>query len=239
MKVSIDPGHFRRMLENVLIHRGDVELDTNVGTFTPNRAEFRDVSLEVVSVYAVYNREFFIEYDASGEQVPLSKSLLEQMKRGFGAGEVMTVYTEDEKIHLEGETEHYEEPFTETVPGDFPIEFVEDDMLGLVPMNLNAMVQIEADAEDLANLPKAEEYLFRCDGKRLEVIVEDVGKYTKKIVPNIENSMDEVEVKFNAAYYGKVSNQFNGKVWLSLNEDAAVFSQKKDDCMLTYMLGAL
>ena len=239
MKVSIDPNHFRRMLENVLIHRGDVELDTNVGAFTPTQVEFKDVSLEVISIVAVYDRIFFVEYDASDEQVPFSKSLLDQMKRGFGAGKMMTVYTENGEIHLEGETEHYEEPFTETVPGDFPIEFVEDDMLGLVPKSLNAMVQIEADAETLANLPKAEEYLFRCDGEKFEVIVEDVGKYTKKIVPNIENSMDEVEVKFNAAYYAKVANQFSGEVWLSLNEDAAVFSQKKDDCMLTYMLGAL
>ncbi|MBA7676575.1 hypothetical protein ES703_84817 [subsurface metagenome] len=227
------------MLENVLIHRGDVELDTNVGAFTPTRVEFRDISLEVMSIAAVYDKGFFFEYDASDEQVPFSKSLLDQMKRNFGGGKLMYVYTEDGKIHLEGETEHYEEAFTETVPGDFPIEFVEDIILGLVPKSLNAMVQIEANAETLANLPKAEEYLFRCDGERLEVIVEDVGKYTKKIVPIIENSMDEVEVKFNSAYYAKVANQFSGEVWLSLNEDAAIFSQKKDDCMLTYMLGAL
>ena len=239
MKVRVDPNHFRRMLENILIHRGDVELDTNVGVFTPTRVEFRDVSLEVMSIAATYDRGFFIEYDASDEQVPFSKSILDQMKRGFGAGKVLTVYTKDDKIHLEGETEHYEESLIEIAPIDFPIQFMEDDILGLIPERLNAIVQLSAEAEVLANLPKAEEYLFRCDGERLEVIVEDVGKYTKKIVPNTEKSMDEVEVKFNAAYYAKVANQFSGEVWLSLNEDAAVFSQKKDDCMLTYMLGAL
>ncbi|MBU1037412.1 hypothetical protein KKF32_05345 [Patescibacteria group bacterium] len=239
MKITVDPSYFRRMLNNVLIFHGDVELDTNVGNFTPSRVEFRDVSLEIMSIYAVYNREFFIDYYATGEQIPLSKSILEQMKRGFGTGKFMSVYTADEKIHLEGETEHYEENLIEVAPADFPIEFIEDDILGLVPKNLNATVQIETDAEALTNLPKAEEYLFRCDGTKLEVIVEDVGKYTKTIVPNIERSMGELEVKFNAAYYGKVSSQFSGEVWISLNEDAAVFSQKKDSCMLTYMLGAL
>ena len=227
------------MLNNTLIFHGDVELDTAVGTFTPTRAEFKDVSLEVISVYAVYNRDFFIDYYASDEQVPLSKSLLDQMKRGFSIGKVMSVYTQDGKIHLDGDTEHYEEPFTEIVPGDFPIEFTEDGMLGLVPKNLNAIVQLEADVEALANLPKAEEFLFRCDGERLEVVVEDVGRYTKRFIPIIERSMGELEVKFNSAYYAKIVNQFSGEVWLSLNEDAAVFSQKKDSYMLTYMLGAL
>jgi hypothetical protein len=239
MKIVVEPSKFRRLLENVLIYHGDVELDTNVGTFTPTRAEFRDVSLEVVSVYAVYNREFFIDYDASGEQIPLSKSLLDQMKTGFSSEKLMSVYTEKDKIHLEGETEHYEELLTKAVPSEFPISFTEDDILGLVPKNLNAIVQLSAEAETLASLPRAEEYLFRCDGKKLEVVVEDVGKYTKKIVPIIEKSMGELEVKFNAAYYVKVSSQFGGEVFLSLNKDAAVFSQKKDDCMLTYMLGAL
>jgi len=239
MKISVDPSHFRRMLENILIHRGDVELDTNVGTFTPTRVEFRDVSLEVMSIAAVYDRSFFIEYNALDELVPLSKSLLDQMKRGFGAGKVMSVYTEDEKIHLEGETEHYEESLIEIAPIDFPIQFMEDDMLGLVPERLNAIVQLSASSEAITNLPKADEYLFKSDGEKLEVIVEDVGKYTKRFVPIIERSMGELEVKFNAAYFAKVSNQFSGEIWLSLNEDAAVFSQMKDGCMLTYMLGAL
>ena len=131
MKITVEPSKFRRLLENILIHRGDVELDTNVGTFTSTRVEFRDVSLEVMSIAAIYENHFFVAYDASDEQVPFSKSLLEQMKGGFGTSKVMTVYTKDEKIHLEGETEHYEEPFTETVPGDFPIEFVEDDSRSL------------------------------------------------------------------------------------------------------------
>jgi len=239
MKLRVDPNHFRQMLENVLIHRGDVELDTNVGTFTPTRVEFRDISLEVMSIAATYDREFFIEYDASDEQIPFSKSLLNQMKRGFGGGNLMSVYTEDENIHLEGETEHYEESLIEIAPVDFPIQFREDDILGLVPESLNATVQILAESEVLANLPKSEEYLFRCDGEKLEVVVEDVGRYTKKFIPIVERSIGELEVKFNAAYYAKVSNQFSGEVWLSLNKDAAVFSQKKDDCMLTYMLGSL
>jgi len=239
MKVRVDPNHFRRMLENILIHRGDVELDTNVGVFTPTRVEFRDVSLEVMSIAATYDRGFFIEYDASDEQVPFSKSILDQMKRGFSASKVLTVYTEDEMIHLVGDTEHYEEPLIEIAPVDFPIPFREDSILGLVPESLNAVVQLSAKSEVLANLPKAEEYLFRCDGEKLEVIVSDVGRYTKKFVPIVERSMGELEVKFNSSYYLKVANQFSGEVWLSLNEDAAVFSQMKDGCMLTYMLGAL
>lgn len=239
MKIKVDPSQFRRMMENILIYHGSVELDSNVGFFAPTQVAFKDVSLEILSVYAVFNREFFLNYYAEEEQIPLSQSLLEQMKRGFGSGKTMTVYTENGKIHLEGETEHYEESLIDAVPADFPIVFVEDDTLGPVPENLKAKAQLEVKAETLANLPKAEEYVFRCDGKRLEVVVEDIGKYTKMIVPIIERSMDELEVRLNGTYFEKISNQFTGEVWLSLNENVAVFSQKRDGCLLTYMLGAL
>lgn len=244
MKVDIDPRFFRQMLNNVLIYHGDVELDSNIGVFTPTQVEFKDVSLEILSIYAIYNEDFFLDYYATEERVPLSQSLLEQMRRGFSKGKIMKVYTENDKIHLDCETEHYEETLIGVAPVDFPIPFREDDMLGLVPTNLNAIVQLEVEAKELANLPKAKEYLFRCDGRKLEVVVEDVGRYTKKIVPNIERSMDELEVTFEASYFAKAANQFIGdgissnEVWLSLNEDVAVFSQRNPSHTLTYMLGS-
>jgi len=239
MKIVLEPSQCRRLLENVLLYHGGAELDSNVGVFTPEKVEFQDIGLEVVGVYASYDRAFFINYEAGDESVPLSKSLLEQMRRGFGVDEHVTLWTEADKIHLEGKGERYEEPITEVPPSEFPISFKEDPTVGLVPKSLEAKVQVRVGANILASLPKAENYLFKCNGERLEAVASDVGTYTREIVPIEENEMNELEVVFEAGYFSKVSNQFDDDVWLSLSEDSAVFSQKKDSFMLTYMLGSL
>ena len=239
MKIVVEPGQCRRLLENVLLYHGGAELDSNVGVFTPEKVEFRDIGLEVIGVYASYDRAFFIGYEAGDENVPFSKSLLDQMRRGFGVGEHVTVWTEDDKIHLDGKGERYEEPIIEVTPGDFPISFTEDQTIGLVPKSLDAKVQLQVEAGVLAGLPKAENYLFRCDGEKLEAIVEDVGKYTREIVPIVERAINGLEVEFEAGYFAKAANQFDGDVWLTLSEDAAVFSQRLEDSMLTYMLASL
>ena len=239
MKIVIEPSRGRKLLENILLYHGGAELDSNIGVFTPEKVEFQDIGLEVVGVYASYDREFFVSYEAGDESVPFSKSLLNQMRRGFGVGEQVTIWTEADKIHLAGKGERYEEPLTEVTPGDFPISFREDPTVGLLPLSLEAKVQVQIEASVLAGLPKAENYLFKCDGQRLEVIIEDVGKYTREFTPYVAREMNELEVEFEAGYFANASSQFSGDVWLSLSEDCAVFSQRLEGSRLTYMLGSL
>lgn len=239
MRISIEPARFRRMLENVLLYHGGVELDSNIGIFTPKKVEFRDMSLDVISVYAAYAKKFFLDYEEVDEEVPLSKSLLEQMRQGFSSDKQITVRTEANKVHLEGAKEHYDETLIEATVADIPIEFTVDKTLGLVPKNLNADIQVLVKANELTGLPKAENYLFHCDGDKLSVVIEDVGKYTREITPVKSVTMKEWEIKFDAGYFMKVASQFSGDVWLTLRPDAAVLSQKLKDSMLTYMISSV
>ncbi len=239
MRIVLEPSQCRRLLENVLLYHGGAELDSNLGVFTSEKVVFKDLDLEVVGVYAAYDRSFFITYDVDNESVPFSKSLLDQMRRGFGTGEQVTIWTEGDKIHLKGKGERYEEPLTEIISGDFPISFTEDMTVGLVPKSLVAKVQILVESSVLAGLPKAENYLFKCDGETLKIVVQDVGKYTREFTPIVEREMNELEVEFEAGYFSNVASQFAGDVWLSLNEEAAVFSQRLDASRLTYILGSV
>lgn len=203
---------------------------------------FKDDHLEVIWLYGAYSKDFFLEYEAGeDEKIPFSKSLLEQMKYGFGDDKQMTVRTEGGKIHLEGTKERYEEPLIEMEPSSFAEEFdfKIDKTLGLVPGKLQAEIQVLMKADVLTGLPKAGDYLFRSDGKNLEVIIEDVGKYTRQITPSKVGVMNEAELKFEANYFAKVANQFDGEVWLTLRENAAVFSQKSKDHMKTYVLSSV
>lgn len=239
MKIVIEPARFKRLLENVLLYHGGAELDSALGAFGPSKVEFKSVGLEVIWSYAAYAKDFFLEYVAGEEQVPLSKSLLEQMRYGFSGDKQMTVRSEGERIHLEGTKEHYEEPLIDMEPGEFPVKFVADKTLGLVPEGLKAEIQVLVKADALTGLPKAKDYLFVSDGEKLEVIIEDVGKYTRQITPSKAGVLNESEFKFDAGYFEKVANQFTGEVWLTLREDAAVFSQKSKDHMLTYLLSGV
>ena len=242
MRIVIEPNRFRRLLENVLLYHGGTELDSALGEFSPKKVEFKDDNLEVIWLYGAYSKDFFLEYEAGeDEKIPFSKSLLEQMKYGFSDDKQMTVRADGDKIYLEGAKERYEEPLIEMEPTNFTEEFgfKSDKTLGLIPGNLEAEIQVLMKAEVLTGLPKAKDYLFRSDGKNLEVIIEDVGKYTRQITPSKVGVMNETELKFEAGYFAKVANQFDGEVWLTLRENAAVFSQKKKDCMQTYVLSTV
>jgi len=240
MKIVIEPARFKRLLENVLLYHGGAELDSALGIFGPSKVEFKSVGLEVIWSYAAYAKDFFLEYEAAeAEQVPLSKGLIEQMKYAFGGDKQMTVRSEGERIHLEGAKEHYEEPMIDMGPEELPVKFVLDEKLGLVPEAMKAEIQVLVKADALTGLPKAKDYLFVSDGEKLEVIIEDVGKYTRQITPSKVGMLNESEFKFDAGYFGKVANQFTGEVWLTLREDAAVFSQKSKDHMITYLLSGV
>jgi len=243
MRIVIEPSRFRRLLENVLLYHGGADLDSALGEFSPKKVDFKDDNLEVIGLYGAYSKAFFLEYEAGeDEKIPFSKSLLEQMRLGFGGDDKqMTVRADDAKIYLEGTKERYEEPLIEMEPSSFAEEFgfKVDKALGLVPGNLEAEIQVLLKTEALTGLPKAKDYLFRSDGKDLEVIIEDVGKYTRQITPSKVGVMKETELKFEAGYFAKVANQFDGEVWLTLRENAAVFSQKSKDHMKTYVLSSV
>jgi len=240
MRVKIEPNRFRGMLENVLLHHGGTELDANVGVFTDKGVSFKDISLEVVSIVAIYDKKYFMECDTEEENVAFSKSLLQQMTNSFKNDEGIAVFTEGEKIHLEGKKERYEESLTVIEQEELPWDIVNDVKLGAVPKNLNAEIQVLIDPGLIKNLPKAGDYLFRSDGDILELIIEDeIGKYTKEITPSKKGILEEFEVTFESSYFDKVLSQFTGEVWLSMNEAAAVFSQKTKDFMLTYAIGSI
>ncbi len=240
MKMKIEPNRFKRMLENVLLYHGGTELDANVGVFTDKGVSFKDISLEVVTVIAMYGKKYFMEYEIAEDGVAFSKSLLAQMRDSFKTDESITVFTEGEKIHLAGKKERYEESLTIIEQVELPWEVVNDATLGVVPKKLNPEIQVLIDPGVLRNLPKTGDYLFRSDGEKLELIIEDeVGKYTKEITLSKKEKLEEFEVRFESSYFNKVLSQFTGEVWLSMNEVAAVFSQKTKDFMLTYIVGSI
>lgn len=249
MEIAIEPSKFQRLMGNVLLQHQGVALDANVAHFTDKGVAFNDISLEVVIMSIVFAKGFFLDYSTDGdEEVPLSKSLLEQLKYGFGNDEKVRVFTHEGKIHIEGKTDRYEEDLMDIEATPAPTEFATDKILGIIPTDFAANTQILINPDVLSGLPKSEALHFVCDGKKLDVIVEDVGKFTKEIVPvkvgttktdkgGNKKVIGELDMIFDAKLFGDVLSQFaGGEVWLTFGTDGVVFSQREKDHMLTYCL---
>lgn len=247
MEITIEPSKFQGLMGNVLLQHQGIALDANVAQFTSKGVSFKDISLEVLIINAVFAKGFFLNYSADDEEVPFSKSLLEQLKYGFGNDEKVRVFTHEGKIHIEGKTDRYEEDLIDVEPVPPPTEFITDKILGIVPADFPANTQILIKPDALSGLPKSEALHFVCDGKKLDVIVEDVGKFTREIVPvkvkttktekgGNKKIIGELDMIFDAKLFGDVLSQFSGQVWLTFGKDGIVFSQREKNHMLTYCL---
>ncbi len=247
MKAIVEPERLQRLLVNVLVcHGKPALLDAHVGVFSAKGVVFKDITLEALAVNAVFSSEYFLEFEAKeGEQVPFSKSLLDIMKDSFKKEEKVEIRTKKDKIYLQGKWQDYEEPFVEAELCEIPFPFVAHMTMGLLPKDLDPVVQILVKADILIGLPKVDRLLFTCDGKQLSVFAEDVGKFRKVITPSrtkvLREMLGDTEMLFEKYLFDKIINQFGPKteVWLTLRKDAMILSQRSKDYMLTYMLSSL
>ena|GEM_PF-3619605 len=140
---------------------------------------------------------------------------------------------------------------------EFPFELLKDDSVvtigkkeiemgkiikgkGILPKKLNPTVQVLIKSEALAGLPKVEQYRIHCDKKsgEIKISIEGVGKYTKEVKLQRTELIEDLEMVFGSKYFNKVVAQFSGELWLTLRPEAAVFSQKNKDSLLTYLLSS-
>ena len=116
--------------------------------------------------------------------------------------------------------------------------------MGLLPKDLDPVVQILVKSDILIGLPKVDSLLFTCDGKQLSIIAEDVGRFRRVITPSrtkvLREMLGDTELSFGSEYFNRIVNQFTPKseVWLTLRQDAMILSQRSKDRMLTYMLSS-
>jgi len=264
VRFVIEPNRFQRMLENVLMYHKQVELDAIAGRFLPAGALFTDTSLEVMFLSAVFGASYFLEYECTEETtVPFSKSLIDWMKVAFTEDEKVEVVVTEKKILIQGKTENYEEELTDIEtkspsiafvvhqddiaflgeePGDLGIEILDDATIrgkGIVPKKLSPTAQLLVKADSLKGLPTtAENVKLACKDGHIRVTVEGVGSYTKSILPQKADLSKDIEMTFSYKYLMKAVVQFEGEVWLTLRKDAAVFSQRNKNSLVSYLLSA-
>jgi len=185
-------------------------------------------------VYGEFYTDFFMEYEADGEPVTLTHSLLEATRAYFKGEKKISVFTEDNEIIISGENEEYREELTEEV-GE-PIDFdMKDTEFGfVVPAKKVTRALVYADVLKV----KADVLTLKFEDERLKIIKEqEVSKYTKKIKPNRFEGKP-VEIKILGDLFYRIIQLLEGEVWVNIYKGALILSMKKDEYKVSYILGA-
>jgi hypothetical protein len=233
----VEPERLNKLLSTVLMKRGKPLLDSAVGEFTPKGVLFREIKADAILVYAIYTPQYFLEYESGEEKVPLTATLLERLKWGFKDDKI-SLRTEGGSLVLQGSRETYREPLIdlgERAP--FPYKFKNSEY-GFVPENLEPLVAVLLPEGEL-DLPSADRYTFKCDGKKLSVVIEEVGTFERVLRPSRVAVMKEASISFDGDYLQTVLNNVSGEAWLLLTEGGLVLCQRFKDHAVTYALARL
>ncbi|MHA1215657.1 MAG: hypothetical protein ACTSPG_10180 [Candidatus Hodarchaeales archaeon] len=233
MKISVEPERLAKLFKNATISG---MLDGVNLEFTEKGLKFRDISLRTTTVIGVFNKNFFVSFEAEKEVIPLTKSLVDALSYGFKDKKI-TMRTEGNDVILEGSHDKYKEPLRNPEIIEFPVKTVVNEY-GIVPEKIVPNVIVQVDVKNL-KLPDAKKFKFVSDGKTLKAIITDVGTYSRDILIEKTVKMEEVTAIFQKEFFDNVITNFNGKVWLQLNKDYVVVSQKEPQFLLTYGLGAI
>ena len=240
MKFVVEPERFKKFLSMVLMCKGNKPLlESTVVEFNEKGALAQDCSLDVVAVYGAFSQKYFLEYSAKDtEKVPLTKTLLEPLGNGF-KDEKIEVTADENNIVIKGKTETYNEPLIDAEPSQLPFTMTNTEV-GVVPEKLpeRAKVQVLLDASEL-DLPSAEKITFVSDEDKLNVIIKNVGEYTKTFKVKRKLKLEPHKIAFDGSYFATLVGNLDGEVWLTLTDAALALCKKTKDYALTYLLSCL
>ena|GEM_PF-4525194 len=236
MRLVVEPERLKNLLSSVLKYGSTKGVESTTASFSPERIDFADLSLEVVAVRASFDKKYFLEYQAEQESFPLTQTLLNALSHGF-KDEKITLEKDGNKLILKGGSETYTEPLSETGRADFPIKMTETDS-GFLPENMDPAVSVMVSADELKGLPSADKYRFQSDGKTLKVIVQNTGEYTKNLKTK-GGLLKDLTVSFDGEYFRNTVNNLSGDIGLMLSQKALVLTKKAKDHQLTYMIAPL
>jgi len=237
MRLKIEPNRLLDML-NVGLIGG--KLDDVVAEFTPKAVMFRDKSMGVLIVHAVYTRDFFPSdgYQVEAEEkVVCTKYMVESLQQRYKKDEMIEFYTEGNKVYIKGKDDLFEAPLHEPTKEPFTKMKLTD--IGFVPTAEMAepAVLFKIDPKEIV-LKSAEKYVIDCSGKDVSLKIEyaDMSKHTAKLHPSQFLKTGNLTVIFDGDFLATIAKLFKGDIWCGLNENLGIFSQREKTHAVTFVL---
>ena len=120
MKIKIEPSKLKDMLTTGLIGG---QLSNVTAIITPNGLSFQDISLGTLGVYAIYTKDYFPQggFENQNESVTVTKFLLDVLNKGFKNDEQIELYTDNNRLYVNGARDKYEDIIPEITAAEFPV----------------------------------------------------------------------------------------------------------------------
>lgn len=254
VEITAEPNRLRQFLKQSLAYDKTPITDVAIIKFSPKVAEVNCQLAADTLVFARYPKEFFIKLNAENDEYFMATTTLVKDRLAYGfKGEKAKLFTDNENVYIQGEgTDDKVSEKLETLNRDkespFKTQLTE---VGLTPMrqktkgsseyelmpfSLQALVAVER----FTDLPTYEEVEFTYDGKELNLNLKDqLGSRTRQLpIKKIQGSSQPITVLYNMKLLQQLLGQFEGEVWISLNDGLIAISQTYKDYSLTYVLAA-
>ena len=241
MHIKLETIRLQKIINIAMMVKSSPILKEVNAKFTSKGLAITDISVPGVAVIAVFNKDYFIDYEVpEDETIVLNEALFNILKNSFRA-EHITLETDKENLILRTDKETWENPLqavTETEEYS-----ANSTKYGLLPKKLPLealVVKGSLAIEELQNLPDTSDYIFETKDKALKVLAENIGKYKKNL--KYDGEVGDVTAKVDADYLKASLNNFVGTVNLLIQKnesgesDVVLVTYADKSMMVTYVL---
>jgi hypothetical protein len=249
MKITIEPKKFLKLLRFGLIgSRSPLQSQVMV--------EFNDEGVLIrgfakdgyIAFHGSFTSKWFIGCKAEDDGLVFKTALLKVVEERFNNEKSIEISTDKEMLWIRSSKKEYCEPLIRQSPKDFPINMVETEQ-GILPENCHPILQIHLEKDELDHNNKSQytstDVLWQIFSlKKKEVVMTTLYDSnrafmkTLEIINNEENKIGDIDVAFQEGILQPCLESFDGRLWLLMDDDVAILSEKEDDYSLTYMIRA-
>jgi len=249
MKIKVAPKKLLKLIRFGSIGSKSPLLNQFIIRFDDKTAKIRGFTEDgYVAFYGSFGSKWFREYEAKSEDVILKTTLLGLIEEKFNDEESIEISTDEEMLWIRSPRKEYHELLRKQSQKKFPIEMVET-KLGIVPEHCSPLIKAHLEKDELfdkgTNTFGSTDILLqilRTHEKELTITtVFDVNREFKKtlrLLDNQHNRLEDIEVAFQREILQRCLEGLDGKLWLLMDNDIVIISEKGKDYSLTYMIRA-
>jgi len=241
MRIVVEPERLEKLASTALLYKSSPILDAVPVYLSEKGAIIKDSSLQVLAIYSVFPKHFFLEFEAKeGEKLVITKSLHKMIKQGFRGVDAITIMEENGKIVLRSRNAMYSEPIPEIEEISFSMSLKKNEELNIyLPEDFVPSVVVILKDSDFDNLLGTDYYVFEFDGSKLKITSEDVGSYTKIITPTKTLKSGTGTVRLDGDLTRRIIANITGDVILAFNEEIAIFERITAEYVQIFILAAI
>ena len=242
VKIVAEPERIIKIFSTALLYKSSPIIDSVVANLTEKGMIIKDSSLQVLAIYSIFPKHYFLDYNVEGEdKLVVTKSLMKMVKQGFKGADTITITKDKGKIVVKSRSAVYAEPIPDVEEMEFPAKIKKDEELGIfLPENFVPDVVLVLKADELSDLMSTDHYNVIFADNKLRIGMEDVGSYTKIITPiKILKSKEGAMAILDGDMFQRILANVAGEIFFAFNSEAAIVERISKEYVQVFMLAAI